>query len=151
METSQSTISSTVYGFPRIGNMRQLKRATESYWAGKISAEDLMEVGAAMRADAWSTMRLLESKRFQATLFFLRPHARHGSAAGRNPRASSSHQGEPIDRYFAMARGNDEVSPLEMTKWFDTNYHYLVPELSPETNFRIASKSRLKNLLRPNS
>jgi 5-methyltetrahydropteroyltriglutamate--homocysteine methyltransferase len=140
-ETSTGTISSTVYGYPRIGDMRQLKRATESYWGGKSSAEELMAVGAAMRADAWSSMRAAGIEEIPSNTFSFYDHmldmvqlldaipARHRHLTG-----------SQIDRYFAMARGNDEVSPLEMTKWFDTNYHYLVPELGPDTDFRIADE-----------
>ena len=141
METSQSTISSTVYGFPRIGNMRQLKKATESYWAGKSSAEALMEVGSAMRTDAWTTMRAAGIEEIPSNTFSFYDHMLDMVQLLDAIPARHRHiQGDAIDRFFAMARGNDEVAPLEMTKWFDTNYHYLVPELSPETNFRIASE-----------
>jgi len=132
-------------GFPRVGRDRELKRATEGYWAGEVSAERLREVAAALRAASWRTQEAagidhIPSNDFSlydqvldtATLFGAVPE-RYGWEGGT----------VDLDTYFAMARGAQtealDVGAMEMTKWFDTNYHYIVPEFRPGQEFRIAS------------
>ncbi|RLK58525.1 5-methyltetrahydropteroyltriglutamate--homocysteine S-methyltransferase [Actinokineospora cianjurensis] len=129
-------IGSTVLGYPRIGGRRELKRAVERYWSGRLDEAGLHDVAAGLRAQAWRELSGLDSvpgNTFSyydqvldtAVLFDAIP-ARHRDL-GLNA----------LDTYFAMARGTDEVTPLEMTKWFDTNYHYLVPEVGPDTRFAL--------------
>ncbi len=134
--------TSTVYGYPRQGADRQLKKATEAYWAGRIGADALHSATRALRLQRLAELRTTGIGEIPSNDFSLYDHvldtawllgavpARHrdavpdvDSAAGR------------LDRYFAMARGTASVAPLEMTKWFDTNYHYLVPELGPDSVF----------------
>ena len=138
----------TVYGYPRQGADRQLKKAIESYWAGTSPADVLLAAGRDLRLQRLEELRAAGLGEIPSNDFSLYDHvldtawmvgaipARHRAAV---PDVSTP--AGRLDRYFAMARGAAEVAPLEMTKWFDTNYHYLVPELGPDTQFRLdASK-----------
>jgi 5-methyltetrahydropteroyltriglutamate--homocysteine methyltransferase len=137
------TVRSTVHGYPRIGPRRELKRASESYWKGATTAQRLDAVAAELRAGVLAQLRAagvddLPSNTFSyydhvldtAVLFDLVP-SRFASPA------AAADRDEELRRYFALARGDQGAPPLEMTKWFDTNYHYLVPELSPSTRPRL--------------
>lgn len=131
------TVRTTVLGYPRIGARRELKRATEDYWAGRIDAAALHQAAAALRRDTWETLRDAGVDLVPSHTFSFYDHVLdHAELFGAIPRRFDGLDG--LDRYFAMARGTEGVPPLEMTKWFDTNYHYLVPELGPDTTFRTA-------------
>jgi 5-methyltetrahydropteroyltriglutamate--homocysteine methyltransferase len=132
---------SNVSGFPRIGPNRELKFATEGYWSEQVSASELAEVGRRIRADNWRLMQaagidLIPSNDFSYYDQVLDAVALVGAVPERY-----GHGGGDVglDTYFAMARGNQEVTAMEMTKWFDTNYHYIVPELGPDTRFSLSS------------
>ena len=137
---------STTLGFPRIGPHRELKRATEGHWAGRVGDDELDAVARAIRADGWrrqadAGIDLLPSNDFSLYDHVLDTICTVGAAPDRFTTADTS--SEPGSR-FALARGRvaadgTNVAPLEMTKWFDTNYHYLVPELGPTTRFHLAS------------
>ncbi len=138
-------IGSTVLGYPRIGPRRQLKRAVEAYWAGRTSVEQLESVAADLRAQTWrrladSGLDSVPGNTFSYYDHMLDTAALFGAVP---PRFADLGLGE-IDTYFAMARGTDGVAPLEMTKWFDTNYHYLVPELGPDTRFSLVGDKPLR-------
>ena len=128
--------TTTVHGYPRIGPDRELKRASEAYWGGEISAQELDAVAARLRRDAWETLRdagvgQIPSNTFSYYDHMLDTAVLFGTLPGRfgpPPGAAEGREAE-LRHYFAMARGTDDAAPLEMTKWFDTNYHYLVPEL----------------------
>jgi 5-methyltetrahydropteroyltriglutamate--homocysteine methyltransferase len=134
----------TVYGYPRQGANRQLKRAIESYWAGSSTVDGLLAAGRDLRLQRLEELRAAGLGEIPSNDFSLYDHvldtawmvgaipARHRAAV---PDVSTP--AGQLDRYFAMARGAAEVAPLEMTKWFDTNYHYLVPELGPDTEFEL--------------
>ncbi len=133
-----STIGSTVLGYPRIGPNRELKRALEGYWASRSSEAELRQVARQLRADTWSTLDSagLDSVPSNTFSFYdqvLDTAVTFGAVPSRYADLGLS----PLDTYFAMARGVASVPPLEMTKWFDTNYHYLVPEISPDTRFSL--------------
>ncbi|MDT5349651.1 MAG: 5-methyltetrahydropteroyltriglutamate--homocysteine methyltransferase [Mycobacterium sp.] len=129
--------TATVTGSPRIGPKRELKRATEGYWAGRTSRSDLESVAATLRHDMWSALAAagLDSVPVNTFSYYdqmLDTAVLLGALPARVAAIS-----DELDRYFAAARGNDDVAPLEMTKWFDTNYHYLVPEIEPATRFAL--------------
>jgi 5-methyltetrahydropteroyltriglutamate--homocysteine methyltransferase len=139
-----------VYGYPRQGADRQLKKAVEAYWAGRIDAGALLEAARQLRLERLRELRDAGIGEIPSGDFSLYDHvldtawmvgaipARHAAAVpdGAVPDAAAR-----LDRYFAMARGTERAAPLEMTKWFDTNYHYLVPELGPDSRFTLdASK-----------
>jgi 5-methyltetrahydropteroyltriglutamate--homocysteine methyltransferase len=132
-------------GYPRIGKHRELKRATEGYWAGKVSAEELARTSAMIRQQNWEVQRaagisLIPSNDFSLYDQVLDTIALVGAIPERYRWDGDT---VDLDTYFAMARGAQrtglDVTPLEMTKWFDTNYHYLVPEFVPGQRFRLAS------------
>jgi 5-methyltetrahydropteroyltriglutamate--homocysteine methyltransferase len=160
MTTSNNTIHSHIPGFPRIGAARELKFALEANWRGDLSDTELETVGRDLRARHWALQQ-------QAGLDFVSVGdfayydqvANHIQLLGCEPARYGFSAGQSqLSRYFTMARGNsarqhDHAScghdhsnhgdlhasaALEMTKWFDTNYHYLVPEFTPETEFSLA-------------
>lgn len=140
-------ILSSVSGFPRIGARRELKRATERYWSGKFSAEELHEVARTIRRENWKFMSssgidLIPSNDFSYYDQMLDTVALVGAAPERYGHSTGNEV--DLDTYFAMARGKQEsgvdVTAMEMLKWFDTNYHYLVPELGPKTEFVLSSQ-----------
>ena len=119
--------TATVTGSPRIGPRRAVKRATEGYWAGRTSRSELENVAATLRRDTWSQLVAagLDSVPVNTFSYYdqvLDTAVLLGALPPRAQRIS-----DDLDRYFAAARGNKDVAPLEMTKWFDTNYHYIVP------------------------
>ncbi|MDT5135987.1 MAG: 5-methyltetrahydropteroyltriglutamate--homocysteine methyltransferase, partial [Mycobacterium sp.] len=138
--------TATVTGSPRIGPRRELKRATEGYWAGRTSRSDLESVAATLRRDTWSDLAAAGLDSVPINTFSYYDQMLDTSVLlGALPSRVSGISDE-LDRYFAAARGNDDVSPLEMTKWFDTNYHYLVPEIGPSTKFTLHPDKVLSEL-----
>ena len=136
------TVRSTVHGFPRIGDRRELKTATEGYWAGRVPAEELEATARELRRQTWSFLGdagigQVPSNHFSLYDQVLDTCVLVGAVPGRYGRSASADV--DLDTYFAMARGRADATAMEMTKWFDTNYHYLVPELGPEVEFRLAA------------
>ncbi len=165
---------SAIHGYPRIGAQRELKRATERYWDGRLSREELEETGRELRLDAWRRMHDASIDLIPSNTFSFYDHvldttamvgavpARYGwdpagasdrGTGGASAGGNSGGGAVDLDLYFAMARGAQDarsgldVTAMEMTKWFDTNYHYLVQELSAGTRFRLASTKPLDEYL----
>ncbi|MEV7403056.1 5-methyltetrahydropteroyltriglutamate--homocysteine S-methyltransferase [Streptomyces sp. NPDC091267] len=138
----------TVHGYPRQGPNRELKRAVEGYWKGRITADALRETAAGLRRSNWR--RLVDAGVHEVPTgdFSYYDHVLDTSVmVGAVPqRHREAVESDPLDGYFAMARGTQDVAPLEMTKWFDTNYHYLVPELGPHTVFNADSAKQVTEL-----
>lgn len=124
-------------GYPRIGAQRELKFALESFWKGAASEADLLATGRTLRERHWNAQRdagldfvtvgdfaWYDQVLQTAALLGALP-TRYGFDAARLTLAQS----------FVLARGNADHAAMEMTKWFDTNYHYLVPELTPDLRF----------------
>lgn len=125
-----------VLGLPRIGPDRELKRALESYWAGDAGADELQATASEQRAFNWQRARAAGLDVIPSGDFSLYDHVLDTAwALGAIPARFGDLDRDSVDGYFALARGTDEQRPLEMTKWFDTNYHYLVPELAPGQDF----------------
>ena len=121
-------METTVLGYPRIGARRELKKATEAFWAGLETRAGLTETAAALRRQVWETLRDAGLSGIPSNTFSLYDHVLDTAVmVGAVPKRFAGLAG--LDAYFAMARGADGVAPLELTKWFNTNYHYLVPEL----------------------
>lgn len=136
--------TSTISGYPRIGSNRELKKALEQFWSGKIAESDLAAVGAQIRATSLATQRDAGIDLVPVNDFSFYDQMLDTSALVGNVPARYGWTGDTVDldTYFAMARGrsgDNDVPAMEMTKWFDTNYHYIVPELGPETTFKLAS------------
>ena len=126
-----------VLGLPRMGPNRELKHALESYWAGRIGEADLRETAWGLRAASWGRPRAAGVDVIPCGDFSLYDHVLDAAwAVGAIPDRLGGPDAEGLDAYFACARGTATARPLEMTKWFDTNYHYLVPEIGPGTRFR---------------
>ena len=139
-----SRVSTTVVGYPRIGEHRRLKQAVESYWAGELDAAELEDAGRALRRDTWLTLRDAGLDHLPSNTFSFYDHVldtavMFGAIPDRFASPYLEGRDRPVDLagYFALARGTADAAPLEMTKWFDTNYHYLVPELGPDTRLEL--------------
>ncbi|MGH3264320.1 MAG: 5-methyltetrahydropteroyltriglutamate--homocysteine S-methyltransferase, partial [Trebonia sp.] len=143
-------METTVLGYPRIGARRELKKATEAFWAGRETAAGLEEVAAALRRQTFQTLRDAGLSGIPSNTFSLYDHVLDAAVLfNAVPERFAGLRG--LDAYFAMARGADGVVPLELTKWFDTNYHYLVPELGPRTDLRLAGDKPLREYLEARS
>ncbi len=138
--------AASILGYPRIGRRRELKKAVESYWAGTIDAAALdaaakeIQLGTAKRLQG---LGLTEAAAVPGTFSYydqvLDAAAHLGAVPARFGNLLNAGGELDIDGYFTLARGTKDQQPLEMTKWFDTNYHYLVPEIGPETSFALTS------------
>ena len=138
------TIASNL-GFPPMGAARDLKRATEGYWSGKVSRAQLLATGAELRRRHWQLQRDIGLDRIPANdfSFYDRMLDTCAMVGAVPPRYGFKSEWMDAETYFAMARGSQgkgrDVTAMEMTKWFDTNYHYIVPELERGQRFRMAS------------
>jgi 5-methyltetrahydropteroyltriglutamate--homocysteine methyltransferase len=139
-------ITTATIGYPRIGPKRELKKALESFWKGDIKENELQSTAKDLRKKNWEIQKengidLITSNDFSFYDQVLDTICLLGAVPDRY-----NWQGNDVDlkTYFAMARGSQtkelDVSALEMTKWFDTNYHYLVPELKSDQKFKISSQ-----------
>jgi len=139
-------ITTATIGYPRIGPKRELKKALESFWKGDIKENELQSTAKDLRKKNWEIQKengidLITSNDFSFYDQVLDTICLLGAVPDRY-----NWQGDDVDlkTYFAMARGSQtkelDVSALEMTKWFDTNYHYLVPELKSDQKFKISSQ-----------
>jgi len=138
--------TATVLGSARIGPNRELKKAVESYWSGKLDAVGLESVARTLRESTWRELATAGLDSVPVNTFSYYDHMLDTAVllGALPPRVMGL--GTELDRYFAAARGTDAVAPLEMTKWFDTNYHYLVPEISPDTTFSLHSEKVVDDL-----
>ena len=142
-------------GFPRIGPKRELKRAVEEYWAGKNDEPALLRAAADIRRENWKLQQRLGIAHIPSNDFSLYDHVLDTSVMVGAVPSRYTERGEPVglDTYFAMARGTAEengqtsVAAMEMTKWFDTNYHYIVPEFEADQRFHLASTKPLDEFL----
>jgi 5-methyltetrahydropteroyltriglutamate--homocysteine methyltransferase len=161
------TVTVATLGFPRIGPRRELKFALESHWSGKTDAQTLLATAADLRARAWTRQAALGVDHVPSNDFSLYDHVLDTSVMVGAIPALYGWTGGPVDTaaYFAMARGAqgataDEacahghahdhghgVPAMEMTKWFDTNYHYLAPEVSRDQAFTLASTKPIDEFL----
>ncbi|MBC3987425.1 5-methyltetrahydropteroyltriglutamate--homocysteine S-methyltransferase [Streptomyces sp. AC563] len=135
----------TVYGYPRQGPNRELKKAVEGYWRGRVDAATLRETAAGLRREVWRQLADAGLHEVPTGDFSYYDHVLDTSVmVGAVPdRHRAAVAADALDGYFAMARGTQDSAPLEMTKWFDTNYHYLVPELGPDTVFAADSSKQV--------
>jgi 5-methyltetrahydropteroyltriglutamate--homocysteine methyltransferase len=137
-------VQTVVLGFPRIGADRELKRALERYWSGGSSVEDLDQVARGVRHGHLDMALQAGIDVIPSNDFSLYDHMLDTAVmVGAVPERFAGVGGSGRESYFAMARGTASVRPLEMTKWLDTNYHYLVPEIGAETIFRLDSAKLL--------
>ncbi|MFJ6841218.1 5-methyltetrahydropteroyltriglutamate--homocysteine S-methyltransferase [Streptomyces griseoluteus] len=147
-KSAAAAARSTVYGYPRQGPDRELKRAIEGYWKGRVTADALRATAAGLRRANWQALAEAGIDEVPTGDFSYYDHVLDTTVmVGAIPRRHrAAVEADALDGYFAMARGTRDIAPLEMTKWFDTNYHYLVPELGPDTVFSADSAKQVAEL-----
>nr|WSZ94428.1 5-methyltetrahydropteroyltriglutamate--homocysteine S-methyltransferase [Streptomyces sp. NBC_00857] len=147
-KSAAAAARATVYGYPRQGPNRELKKSIEGYWKGRVTAQTLRETAAGLRRANWQQLVDAGVDEVPTGDFSYYDHVLDTSVmVGAVPeRHRDAVTADALDGYFAMARGTQDVAPLEMTKWFDTNYHYLVPELGPDTVFSADSAKQVAEL-----
>lgn len=147
-KSAAAAARATVYGYPRQGQNRELKKAIEGYWKGRVTADALRETAADLRRANRQQLTDAGIHEVPTGDFSYYDHVLDTTVmVGAIPeRHRAAVAADAVDGYFAMARGTQDVAPLEMTKWFDTNYHYLVPELGPDTVFTTDSTKQVAEL-----
>lgn len=138
--------TATILGAPRIGPDRELKRAVERYWAGRIDRAALEEIAAGLRRDTLAALSAAGLDSVPVNTFSYYDQVLDTAVLLGALPARVGGVADGLDRYFAAARGTADIAPLEMTKWFDTNYHYLVPEIGPDTVFTLHPEKVLSEL-----
>lgn len=139
-------------GFPRIGKKRQLKRALEAYWQGKISQQELEATGKALRAEHWNMQQKAGIDLVPVGDFAFYDHVLNTSLLfGVVPTRHRTAEGHiDFDTQFRIGRGRAPTGPQAaasaMTKWFNTNYHYLVPELAVDQQFTLSDRTLLTHI-----
>ncbi|SMR61057.1 unnamed protein product [Zymoseptoria tritici ST99CH_1E4] len=140
-------VQSSILGFPRMGRLRDLKKANEAYWGEKLSRDDLLAEGKRLRLEHWKIQKnagvdIIPSNDF-AHYDHVLDHIQMFNAA---PERYTKHNLAPIDEYFAMGRGHQkgdvDVPSLEMVKWFDSNYHYVKPTLQDNQTFKLVQNPK---------
>jgi len=135
-------------GYPRIGSQRELKKASENYWSGKLSQKSLLIAGRLIREENWKLQKeagidLIPSNDFSFYDQVLDMTMMVNAIPQRYHDVIINKNNTELDLYFAMARGyqkdNLDITAMEMTKWFDTNYHYIVPEFRKNQQFKLFS------------
>jgi 5-methyltetrahydropteroyltriglutamate--homocysteine methyltransferase len=132
-----------VLGYPRIGPRRELKRALEAYWDGSASRDELAETGRRLRTETWRRLAAAGLSQVPSNTFSWYDHVLDTAVL---LDAVPERYRQAADPYFAMARGEDGLAPLRMTKWFDTNYHYIVPEVGAATRFRLVAEKPISEV-----
>ncbi|MEH6421702.1 5-methyltetrahydropteroyltriglutamate--homocysteine S-methyltransferase [Pseudomonas sp. CGJS7] len=145
-------ISVTPLGFPRIGARRELKQALESFWKGDSDAQSLQATAASLRERHWRLAREAGADLVPVNDFSLYDHVLDSAVLFDAVPAShrAAFEEDPLSGYFALARGlqdgRRDLRALEMTKWFDTNYHYLVPQFEAKQRFALSGDKPLAEL-----
>jgi len=143
-------------GYPRIGSQRELKKATEQYWSEKISQQQLLLTGKTIRLQNWQIQAeagidLIPCNDFSFYDQVLDTTLMIGAVPKRYQTLAATKQLTNIDLLFAMARGYQkdgfDITAMEMTKWFDTNYHYIVPEFTADQKFSLLNKKVITEFL----
>ena len=132
-------------GYPRIGPGRELKKALESFWGGRSDAAALDAASVTLRRASWELQQAAGIDQIPSNDFSLYDHVLDTAAMLGAVPSRFGWNGSMVDRdtYFAMARGGPDTPAMEMTKWFDTNYHYIVPEFEPGMILRLASSKAI--------
>ncbi|KAK7038688.1 methionine-synthesizing 5-methyltetrahydropteroyltriglutamate--homocysteine methyltransferase [Paramarasmius palmivorus] len=142
-------VASSVLGFPRIGANREIKKVVEAYWAGKVTADEVTKVSAEVKKTNWTELKQRGVDFIPSGDFSLYDHVLdHSAAFNAIPKRYQGQGLNALDTYFAMARGHQangvDVPAGEMKKWFDSNYHFLVPELDDEVQFKLNFNKQLE-------
>lgn len=146
-DTTPAFPAGTILGYPRIGRRRELKRAVEAHWAGRLTEAELEATAAELRQATRDRLAALglgkdDSSVPESFSYYdqvLDAAVAVGALPERFAHLRDADGSIGLAAYFTAARGEGELAPLELTKWFDTNYHYLVPEIGPETSFALST------------
>jgi len=138
------SVKTTVFGYPKIGPQRELKKVLESYWNGKTSQEELIKTSENLIINNAKTIAkygidIIPSNEFSFYDFILDLSVMFNVIPERFRKIENS-----LEKYFAIARGTADAPASEMTKWFNTNYHYIVPEIESNTEFELKENKPLK-------
>jgi 5-methyltetrahydropteroyltriglutamate--homocysteine methyltransferase len=145
-----------ILGYPRIGSNRELKKACEQYWSGKNELQDLLQAGRKSRRENWNLQKnvgidLVPCNDFSYYDQVLDMTLSVGAIPERYKEIAEKPTTSELDLYFAMARGYQkdglDITAMEMTKWFDTNYHYIVPEFTKNQKFQLSSNKILNEFV----
>lgn len=144
--------AATILGYPRIGPRRELKRALEAFWSGRSDAEALLTTARELRRRTRTRLAELGLPTDNAAIpsdftFYDQVWsvaAQIGAIPQRFAHLRDAGGALDIEGHFTVARGEGDLAPLEMTKWFDTNYHYLVPEIGPDTEFALVERASVR-------
>ncbi len=146
VSNSVTKLKTANLGFPRMGRQRELKFALEAYWAGKRTEQELLDTASALRKEHWKLQQAAGIHSIPSNDFSFYDHVLDALVL---VGATSERFGSgpvTLERYFAMARNSREQTAMEMTKWFDTNYHYLVPEWSEGISFHVDTAKLLAEI-----
>jgi len=146
MATNATGYGSSILGYPRIGPRRELKRALESYWHGTGTRDELVAVAREIQEDTWSELAATGLTQVPGNTFSYYDHVLDNALLfGAVPERFRSLVGEldPLDFYFTLCRGREDFPPLELVRWFGSNYHYRQPELDETTTFELNSAAVL--------
>ncbi|CZT09208.1 hypothetical protein WAI453_005662 [Rhynchosporium graminicola] len=140
-------VQSSILGFPRMGALRDLKKATEAYWGGKLSQEELLAEAKRLRLAHWKIQKDAGVDIIPSNDFALYDQVLHQiQDFGAVPPRYTKYKLNPVDEYFAMGRGLQregvDVPSLEMVKWFDSNYHYVKPTLQDNQEFKLTANPK---------
>uniref|UniRef100_UPI0040489A02 5-methyltetrahydropteroyltriglutamate-- homocysteine S-methyltransferase n=1 Tax=Aliarcobacter sp. TaxID=2321116 RepID=UPI0040489A02 len=128
-----------VIGFPRIGEKRELKKVLEKYWSKQSDFSEVEYVASQLKKRHWNYQKEAKIEYISSNDFSYYDNMLDTTVLlGAIPKRFENLKNEEL--YFAMARGNETCVAMEMTKWFNTNYHYIVPEISKDTTFKLNSK-----------
>lgn len=141
--SSTAAYGSSILGYPRIGPHRELKRALESYWHGTGTKDELVAVARDLQEETWSELAATGLTQVPGNTFSYYDHVLDNALLfGAVPErfAPLENQLDPLDFYFTLARGRPDFPPLELVRFFGTNYHYRQPELDENTEFSLRSE-----------
>ncbi|WP_455018710.1 5-methyltetrahydropteroyltriglutamate--homocysteine S-methyltransferase [Kingella denitrificans] len=135
-------------GYPRVGAKRELKFAVEAYWKGAKSEAELQETAAEIRRLNWATQKAAGADLVPVGDFSFYDHVLDllCTLGGIPSRFGFDAANLTLEQYFQLARGNATQMAMEMTKWFDTNYHFIVPEWSADTEFKVNAKNLIAQI-----
>ena len=135
-------------GYPRVGAKRELKFAVEAYWKGAKSEAELQETAAEIRRLNWATQKAAGADLVPVGDFSFYDHVLDllCTLGGIPSRFGFDTANLTLEQYFQLARGNATQMAMEMTKWFDTNYHFIVPEWSADTSFKVNAKNLIAQI-----
>jgi 5-methyltetrahydropteroyltriglutamate--homocysteine methyltransferase len=149
--SSTATYGSSILGYPRIGPHRELKRALESYWHGTSTKAELVAVGRDLQEETWSELAATGLTQVPGNTFSYYDHVLDNALLfGAVPERFAALESDldPLDFYFTMCRGRPDFPPLELVRFFGTNYHYRQPELDENTTFSLRSDTLMDEFAR---